>query len=805
MPYQTINRWGKKVSFYFNTIIILSLMLSQVGIQHSSAVTLPIKNKHLPFAGTSQGIDMYSEEYSALDNLSPDQDARGADLIDYGAQLVCTNTNGMCSDTNPGVSITEDFYYSGGYSGESYETFNFHIDCDINTPGCTQHDIYYVTTVEYSWSTPYIYSPPPPTPLLSISSTAYLSPLPNDNHGTGIVYPQICSQNGMYADSCKVSTQGVIAAEKINPGEQISNHFYINHHVSYKGSTYGETIHWTLTVSFDPNLIADYLPEDSVCVIGNCPGSYHEGQNFYGHPINSRTGTMSYPVTDLKIATSGGDLSFDRVYISSKNLKDELPIGYGWSSNLTPRLIFSTDPGGKPGIVLYKTPQGNTYQYWDTGMGTYTSWSGVKDTLTKYNGTPVTYTIKEPDQTAYLFNENGRVNSRTTADGALWTYLYEAGGQLDRVEADNGTHYIDLAYDTQGQLISISDHSDRMVTYGRDNKGNLTSVTDVLNQVWTYEYNEQHQLTIAKDPNGEQVERNEYTTATEHDPFLLNFNNYPLGVYSVTGHNSTYTREILDGGRTYHITGDTAQMISHPVAITHDTVIEFDYRSDIQGTVQGIGLEVDSYNMYDEWRIVELWGTTNIGFTNYKDYGSSTPNWRHYVIPIGDLYLDLRPETGRQQSQLIFFNYSTSPYLADSYFRDLKIYESTGYSPMTFDSSAFSNFSNQDGTYSMSVEDNGLTLHLTGNTWKKLPLNYTITKNTVLEFDFKSPSQGEIHGIGMDDNNTADGSRTYQLYGTTLFGNLAYNNYSASAPDWKHYVIPIGQYYDDRFVYLYFV
>jgi hypothetical protein len=86
------------------------------------------------------------------------------------------------------------------------------------------------------------------------------------------------------------------------------------------------------------------------------------------------------------------------------------------------------------------------------------------------------------------------------------------------------------------------------------------------------------------------------------------------------------------------------------------------------------------------------------------------------------------------------------------------------------------------------------TLHLTGNCWKQIDLAYNITANTILEFDFQSSIQGEIHGIGFDTDDTIDNPiQIFQLYGTQSWGLLDFNDYAGETP--KHYVIPVGQFY----------
>ena len=61
-------------------------------------------------------------------------------------------------------------------------------------------------------------------------------------------------------------------------------------------------------------------------------------------------------------------------------------------------------------------------------------------------------------------------------------------------------------------------------------------------------------------------------------------------------------------------------------------------------------------------------------------------------------------------------------------------------------------FGSEDINPTMTIEDGGNTLHLQGNSWKKISLPYTVTPYTVVEFDFKSTVQGEVQGIGFDNN-----------------------------------------------------
>mgnify|MGYP001558450080 CR=1 FL=1 len=118
---------------------------------------------------------------------------------------------------------------------------------------------------------------------------------------------------------------------------------------------------------------------------------------------------------------------------------------------------------------------------------------------------------------------------------------------------------------------------------------------------------------------------------------------------------------------------------------------------------------------------------------------------------------------------------------------------------VNFNNQFITDFSSQDGVHTVSIEDNGYTLHLTGNTWKKIPYLYTVTPNTIIEFDYKSTAQGEVHGIGLDSDNNLEAGRVFRMYGTETGGYLdAYKDYVTYAPAWRHYKIQPYSYYRGR-------
>ncbi|MDX2071353.1 MAG: M12 family metallo-peptidase [Haliscomenobacter sp.] len=105
---------------------------------------------------------------------------------------------------------------------------------------------------------------------------------------------------------------------------------------------------------------------------------------------------------------------------------------------------------------------------------------------------------------------------------------------------------------------------------------------------------------------------------------------------------------------------------------------------------------------------------------------------------------------------------------------------------------------------SSAILENGNGLSLSGNSWKAIPLNRTITSNTFLEFEFRSTQKSEIHGIGFDNDMAINTYYTFQLAGTQVWGYQEFNTYVGFG-GWKKYIIPVGQKYTGDTKYLFFV
>lgn len=112
----------------------------------------------------------------------------------------------------------------------------------------------------------------------------------------------------------------------------------------------------------------------------------------------------------------------------------------------------------------------------------------------------------------------------------------------------------------------------------------------------------------------------------------------------------------------------------------------------------------------------------------------------------------------------------------------------------------------QAGNPVIEARNGGPTLYMRGNGWLKIHYPYVITANTRLKFTFKSPTQGDVHGIGFDTDNVVSSDELhFKVYGTQSWGEQDFDGqYLSVAPGWKTYTIPVGDYFTGFQEYLIF-
>ena len=102
------------------------------------------------------------------------------------------------------------------------------------------------------------------------------------------------------------------------------------------------------------------------------------------------------------------------------------------------------------------------------------------------------------------------------------------------------------------------------------------------------------------------------------------------------------------------------------------------------------------------------------------------------------------------------------------------------------------------------IKHGGRSIKLIDSAWKAVKVDYNVNSETILEFDFASTQIGDIHAIGLDDDNIPSGTKSFKIFGLQDWGVLDFDDYQGNSV-WKKYRIPIGQYFTGAVDRLFFI
>lgn len=111
--------------------------------------------------------------------------------------------------------------------------------------------------------------------------------------------------------------------------------------------------------------------------------------------------------------------------------------------------------------------------------------------------------------------------------------------------------------------------------------------------------------------------------------------------------------------------------------------------------------------------------------------------------------------------------------------------------------------SNQDGQGQVGLSGDKLGVILQGNRWIKVDFAYNIQASTVMELDFISLIEGEIHGIGFNTDNNETESQTFNLHGTEAYGIMDFRY--TQLGQLQRLTIPIGEYFTGTVTNMFFI
>mgnify|MGYP000179695357 CR=1 FL=1 len=158
------------------------------------------------------------------------------------------------------------------------------------------------------------------------------------------------------------------------------------------------------------------------------------------------------------------------------------------------------------------------------------------------------------------------------------------------------------------------------------------------------------------------------TVSVDPAPAPLDFSASTITPYS-SSQDTAGGATVIDSS-TLELTNNTWKQATLPTTCTvgSDTVLTFEFRSDAEGEIHGIGF--DDGSTVDQRRVFKLYGTQSWGIAGYDTYVDGA-NWTAYEIPVGEHY------TGSFDT-LAFATDDDAAAAAHSAFRNVRIYDRSG-------------------------------------------------------------------------------------------------------------------------------
>lgn len=271
-------------------------------------------------------------------------------------------------------------------------------------------------------------------------------------------------------------------------------------------------------------------------------------------------------------------------------------------------------------------------------------------------------------------------------------------------------------------------------------------------------------------------------------PRYLRFEDTQIGSYGSNQDGGGEYRNTT-GSRTLVLEDNNWKFVPFDREYTTSSVLAFDFKSTDEGEIHGIGLENDKSPSSD--RIFKLFGTQSGWADQYGSY-STSDGWVHYEIPVGELYGTAELDNA---AYLAFVNdLDDASETSDAWFRNIRVYNASATQMKltvdgTTEQKTIQGYGSQDSDGNFELQNDGDTLKLENNTWKYVSTDFTVDSQTTISFEFKSSSEGEIHGIGFETDEDETESRFVTLHGTQDWG-VSYDTYQ-KGDGWVEYEINI--------------
>lgn len=323
-------------------------------------------------------------------------------------------------------------------------------------------------------------------------------------------------------------------------------------------------------------------------------------------PINLNTGNFYVNQQDVTLPGYDGEFILERNY-NSKGAAFKGLFGHGWQTGYEERLSKNAD-----GSFYYRREDGSIMYIEYKGGETYQAPEGYDLTFRRVrtgfktvdlrdgNGPrqmPLyEYEITDSNQRVRRFNQEGYLSRITDAQGKITSVAYDTVGNLSSVTSPAGYQF-QYQCNTKGLVERVTVSGVGTWQYGYDNQDNLTSVTSPEGITLTYVYDGAHRMVEWYDGNHVRVVKNTYddqgrvTSQTDANGGVsrLAYQNGSTVTTDAAGNTTAYyydsgyrtTRIVYPDGSTVNRAYSGNRMISETDPLNHTTRYTYDNRGNI--------------------------------------------------------------------------------------------------------------------------------------------------------------------------------------------------------------------------------
>ena len=287
------------------------------------------------------------------------------------------------------------------------------------------------------------------------------------------------------------------------------------------------------------------------------------------------------------------------------------------------------------------------------------------------------------------------------------------------------------------------------------------------------------------------------STAPEPDPFLT----FTAGDFeSYTKQDDAATAAIAVVNDTeLQMSGNTWKALDLDYVVTGDSYVTFDYRTDVEGEVQGLiflrdGLDpsnTGTWNLHSESEFIRLDGTQSYNGSENL-YTDESGDWQTITVKLSD-YNDI----GSYIGHLVFVNDDDADASGMASFRNVTVFEldpvvveiPDNAPVLNFAVGDFESYTKQDDAATAAIAVvNDTELQMSGNTWKALDFDYVVTGESYVTFEYNTEAEGELTGLiflrdGLDPSNTGTWNLHQESEFIHLDGDQNYNGFGGFYDD----------------------